>query len=86
MRRARYRGDLTANFHVGQVIGVTVEGAAVKCVAVEYDRQRDVTIVSGHHSPVAAPEGTRIRFHGDASGSGEVPQYRQPVVDDIEAR
>lgn len=86
MRRARYAGDLADNFHVGQVIGHTIDGAAVKCVAVDYDETTDTTIVTGHHTAPTAPDGMRIRYHGNAAGTDETPEYREPVTDAIEAR
>lgn len=86
MKRARYRGDLTDNFHPGQVIGKTVEGAYVKCVAVEYDPASDVTVVTGHSVAPTAPDGTRLRYHGSADGSDDTPADRPPLTDTIQAR
>lgn len=85
MRRARYRGDVTDQFHPGQVIGQTLGGAAVKCVAVEYNPDTDTTIVTGEHTAPTAPDGMRMRFHGN-TGTDAAPTYRAPLADDIEAR
>jgi len=86
MRAARYRGDLTENFHIGQVIGQTIDGTPVKVVAVEHDPDSDTTIVTGHHTAATAPDGMRMRFHGDTAGTAGAPTYRDPLNDPIEAQ
>lgn len=86
MKRARYRGDVTANIHPGQIIGQTLDGVDVKCVAVDYDPGSDTTTVTGHHTAAAAPDGTRIRYHGDTTGAGQAPGWQEPLTDPIEAQ
>lgn len=86
MKRAKYRGDVTDQFRVGQVIGRTNEGVFVKCVAVEYNPDTDQTIVTGEHTAPVAPDGMRIRYHGDATGTAEPDPFAQPLTDTIEAR
>lgn len=85
MKAAKYRGDVTDQFHPGQILGQALDGAAVKCVAVEYDPDTDTTIVTGEHTAPVAPDGMRMRFHGN-TGSDEEPTYRAPLADPIEAR
>lgn len=86
MTRARYRGNVVDNFTVGTVFGEAMDGAKVKVVAVEYDPDSDMTIVTGHKTAAAAPDGQRIRYHGDAADSGAVPDVRPAVTDPIEPR
>lgn len=83
---AKYRGDVTDQFRVGAVMGRTDSGVFVKCVAVEYDPDTDRTIVIGEHTAPTAPDGMRIRYHGDATGTAEPDAFQQPVTDPIEAR
>lgn len=86
MTRARYRGNLVDNFVVGTVFGEAMDGAKVKVVAVEYDPDSDMTTITGHKTAAAAPDGQRIRYHGDAADSGDLPDMRTPLTDPIEPR
>ncbi len=86
MKRARYRGDVSDQFAPGQVMGETTTGAIVKCVAVEYDPDTDTTVVTGEHTAPVAPDGVRIRYHGNAAGTDTVPAARPALTDTIEAR
>jgi hypothetical protein len=86
MKRARYRGDVSDQFRVGAVIGRTDSGAFVRCVGVEYDPVTDRTIVTGEHMAPFAPDGMRLRYHGDDTGGGRTPPPRPPVDDPIEAQ
>lgn len=64
MKRAKYRGDLTAEFRVGQILGRTNAGDFVRATAIRYDEASDQTIVEAERDNPAAPPGQRLRFHG----------------------
>lgn len=65
MKRARYRGDVTDQFHVGQILGRLDSGGFIRCTGVDYDDTTDQTIVTAEHGQPAAPDGMRLRFHGE---------------------
>ena len=87
MKRAKYRGDVTDQFRVGQIIGQLDSGAYIRCTAVEYDENTDRTYVDGEHTTPTAPEGMRMRYHGAADPNDQSrPDNHPPLLDPIEAK
>ncbi len=64
MKAARYRGDVTADFPAGKIIGRTLNDDLIRCTAAVYDPATDRTTVTGETTPAAAPPGTRLRYQG----------------------
>jgi hypothetical protein len=83
-RALRYKGDLSANFHPGQVIGQGTDGRYRRVTVVTYDRVRKVTLVEVELVEEIAPDGQRLRFYGDALDTGAVPEPSLGQADPIE--
>lgn len=66
MKRARYRGDVTDQFRVGQILGRLDTGGFIRCTGVDYDPDTDQTIVIAEHGAPTAPDGMRLRYHGES--------------------
>lgn len=66
MKRAKYRGDVRAEFRVGQILGRLNDGAYVRVTHIDYDPAADRTIVTAEHGAPVAPDGMRLRYHGQA--------------------
>lgn len=82
-RALRFPGDRTADFHEGQAMGPGHDGLYRRVTAITYDHARKVTLVSVEVIE-AAPDGQRLRYHGNTAGTDELPPDRAPLQDDVE--
>lgn len=66
MKRARYRGDVTDQFHVGKILGRLNTGGFIRCTSVDYDP--DTRPNHRHRRTRCAhrPDGMRLRYHGES--------------------
>lgn len=82
-RALRFPGDRTADFHEGQAMGPGTDGLYRRVTAVTYDPRWNRTLVSVEVIE-AAPDGHRLRYHGNTVGTDELPPDRAPLQDDME--
>jgi hypothetical protein len=84
-RHLRYSGDKTDTIHVGQAMGPGTDGFYRRVTEVTYDRRWDRTRVVLEVVELA-PDGQRLRYHGDASGVGPLPAPSVASEDRIEPK
>lgn len=83
MRCAKFVGDRTDEFTIGQQFGETLEGRPVRVVSVTYDPDTDRTVIEGEPLAPDAPEGLRLRYFGGRDPNIEPPDSVQPLTDEV---
>lgn len=83
MRCAKYVGDRTDEFTVGQQLGTTIDDRPVRIVSVTYDPDTDRTIVEGEQLSPDAPDGLRLRYFGGRNPDAVPPSSVQPLTDEV---
>lgn len=84
-RALRFNGDRTDDFHVGQAMGPGTDGFYRRVTAITFDRVRKATLVELEVQEVAG-EGQRLRYHGNADGTDDLPPDRAPLHDEVTPR